>query len=91
MLLLLVCRCADSLRRHLHTAQVGTGDRSEKIKTYNYKDSRCSDHRLKQNYDLNKVLDGEIDDSIQGMISADQQEQLKELADSLSSTAAVPA
>jgi hypothetical protein len=45
--------------------QVGTGDRSEKIKTYNYKDSRCSDHRLKQNYDLNKVLDGEIEDGIQ--------------------------
>ncbi len=35
--------------------QVGTGDRSEKIKTYNYKDSRCSDHRIKQNFDLNKV------------------------------------
>jgi peptide chain release factor 1 len=46
-------------------SQVGTGDRSEKIKTYNYKDSRCSDHRLKQNYDLNKQLDGEIEDNIQ--------------------------
>jgi peptide chain release factor 1 len=45
--------------------QVGTGDRSEKIKTYNYKDSRCSDHRLKQNYDLNKQLDGELEDNIQ--------------------------
>lgn len=45
--------------------QVGTGDRSEKIKTYNYKDSRVSDHRLKQNYDLNKQLDGEIEDNIQ--------------------------
>eukprot|EP00775_Hariotina_reticulata_P002098 gene2098-2416_t len=64
-------------------SQVGTGDRSEKIKTYNYKDSRCSDHRLKQNFDLNKVLDGEIEDAIQGMISLDQQERLKELADSM--------
>jgi protein subunit release factor A len=35
--------------------QVGTGDRSEKIKTYNYKDGRCSDHRLKMNFELNKV------------------------------------
>lgn len=69
--------------RSKRQSQVGTGDRSEKIKTYNYKDSRCSDHRLKQNYDLNKVLDGEIEECIQGMISADQQEQLKELADSL--------
>eukprot|EP00882_Tetradesmus_deserticola_P007639 GHRQ01008044.1.p1 GENE.GHRQ01008044.1~~GHRQ01008044.1.p1 ORF type:complete len:427 (+),score=257.80 GHRQ01008044.1:352-1632(+) len=64
-------------------SQVGTGDRSEKIKTYNYKDSRCSDHRLKVNYDLNKQLDGEIDDNILGMISLDQQEKLKELADSM--------
>jgi peptide chain release factor 1 len=41
-------------------SQVGTGDRSEKIKTYNYKDARCSDHRLKQNYDLTKQLDGAL-------------------------------
>lgn len=63
--------------------QVGTGDRSEKIKTYNFKDSRVSDHRIKENYDLNKVLDGEIEDCIQAMISADQQERLKELADEM--------
>lgn len=69
--------------RSKRMSQVGTGDRSEKIKTYNYKDSRCSDHRLKQNYDLNKQLDGEIEDNIQGMISLDQQERLKELADSV--------
>lgn len=61
-------------------SQVGTGDRSEKIKTYNYKDGRCSDHRLKQNFDLNKALDGEIEDNIQAMISLDQQEKLQELA-----------
>eukprot|EP00894_Picocystis_sp_ML_P002949 jgi/Pico_ML_1/53466/g4003.t1 len=40
-------------------AQVGTGARSEKIKTYHYKDSRCSDHRTKVNYDLAKVLEGD--------------------------------
>ncbi|MEW5301264.1 MAG: hypothetical protein WDW36_004133 [Sanguina aurantia] len=61
--------------------QVGTGDRSEKIKTYNYKDSRLSDHRLKMNFDLNKSLEGEIEECIQSMISMDQQEKLKELAD----------
>jgi peptide chain release factor 1 len=63
---------------------VGSGDRSEKIKTYNYKDSRMSDHRIKLNFDLNKALEGEIEDSIQSMITADQQERLKELADSVS-------
>ena len=61
-------------------AQVGTGDRSEKIKTYNFKDGRCSDHRLKANFELNKALDGEIEDNIQAMISLDQQERLQELA-----------
>ena len=38
--------------------QVGTGSRSEKIRTYNYKDNRGSDHRTKENYDLNGVLEG---------------------------------
>jgi peptide chain release factor 1 len=60
-------------------SQVGTGSRSEKIKTYNSKDSRMSDHRCKRNFDLNKVLEGEIEDSIQAMILMDQQEQLEQL------------
>ncbi|EFJ46039.1 hypothetical protein VOLCADRAFT_105686 [Volvox carteri f. nagariensis] len=64
-------------------SQVGTGDRSEKIKTYNYKDSRVSDHRIKQNFDLNSVLEGDLEDSLQAMISADQQEKLKMLAESV--------
>jgi len=52
---------------------VGTGTRSEKIKTYNYKDSRVSDHRSKNNYTLDTILDGGIEDSIQAMIALDQQ------------------
>jgi len=67
--------------RQRRQSQVGTGSRSEKIKTYNYKDSRMSDHRLKSNFDLNKVLDGEIEDAIQSMIMMEQQEMLKELSD----------
>lgn len=60
-------------------SQVGTGSRSEKIKTYNYKDTRMSDHRCKMNFDLNKVLEGNIEDSIQAMYLMDQQEQLEQL------------
>ncbi|KAJ9513519.1 hypothetical protein QJQ45_006165 [Haematococcus lacustris] len=73
--------------------QVGTGDRSEKIKTYNYKDSRISDHRLKMNFDLTRCLDGDIEDSILAMVAADQQAQLQELAEELAGNApvAVPA
>ena len=61
--------------------QVGTGSRSEKIKTYNYKDTRMSDHRSKINYDLNKVLEGGIEEGIQAMAMMDQQEQLQDLLD----------
>jgi len=63
-------------------SQVGTASRSEKIKTYNFKDTRMSDHRSKINFDLNKVLEGGIEEGIQAMAMMDQQEQLKELTES---------
>ncbi|MDP5339590.1 MAG: peptide chain release factor 1, partial [Nodularia sp. (in: cyanobacteria)] len=69
-----------SMRR----SQVGTGSRSEKIRTYNYKDNRVTDHRLGQNYSLNPVLEGELETVIQSCISQDQQERLAELATSSS-------
>ena len=59
--------------------QVGTGSRSEKIRTYNYKDSRCTDHRLGSNFALGGVLDGDIDGLVQQCIALDQQERLAEL------------
>ncbi|MBV9385159.1 MAG: peptide chain release factor 1, partial [Chroococcidiopsidaceae cyanobacterium CP_BM_ER_R8_30] len=64
-----------SMRR----SQVGTGSRSEKIRTYNYKDNRATDHRLGQNYSLNPVLEGDLEPIIQACISQDQQERLAEL------------
>ncbi len=67
-----------SMRR----SQVGTGSRSEKIRTYNYKDNRVTDHRLGQNYSLNSFLEGELEPVIQACISQDQQERLAELATS---------
>ncbi len=65
-----------SLRR----SQVGSGSRSEKIRTYNYKDSRATDHRLNHNFNLSSVLAGDLEDVIQSCISQDQQERLAELA-----------
>ncbi len=70
-----------SMRR----SQVGTGSRSEKIRTYNYKDNRATDHRLGQNFGLEKVLTGDLEDVIQSCISQDQQERLAELAASTGS------
>ncbi|PPS45209.1 peptide chain release factor 1 [Chroococcidiopsis sp. TS-821] len=65
-----------SMRR----SQVGTGSRSEKIRTYNYKDNRVTDHRLGQNFSLAPVLEGDLEPIIQACISQDQQERLAELA-----------
>lgn len=65
-----------SMRR----SQVGTGSRSEKIRTYNYKDSRLTDHRLGQNFPLQTVLEGDLEDVIQSCITQDQQERLQELS-----------
>ena len=62
-------------------SQVGTGARSEKIRTYNYKDNRVTDHRLGKNFTLASALEGGIEDMIQSCISQDQQERLEELAD----------
>jgi peptide chain release factor 1 len=70
-----------SMRR----SQVGTGSRSEKIRTYNYKDNRATDHRLGHNFGLEKVLSGDLEEVIQSCISQDQQERLAELAASTGS------
>lgn len=71
-----------SMRR----SQVGTGARSEKIRTYNYKDNRVTDHRLNQNFALEQALTGDIDTMIQTCIAVDQQERLREMADSEAQT-----
>jgi peptide chain release factor 1 len=65
-----------SMRR----SQVGTGSRSEKIRTYNYKDNRVTDHRLGKNFVLATALEGDIENMIQSCISQDQQEKLAKLA-----------
>ena len=59
-------------------SQVGTGDRSEKIRTYNYKDNRCTDHRLNQNFALDPVMEGDLDKVIEANILSHQQKLLEE-------------
>ena len=60
--------------------QVGTGGRSEKIRTYNWKDSRCTDHRLGQNFNLDKVLAGELEPVVAACVAMDEKEKLEQLA-----------
>ena len=60
-------------------SQVGSGSRSEKIRTYNWKDSRVSDHRIGTNFPLQTFLDGDIKGAIGAMQALEQQEKLAEL------------
>ncbi|MEM9137879.1 MAG: peptide chain release factor 1, partial [Cyanobacteria bacterium P01_F01_bin.42] len=64
----------------MRRSQVGTGSRSEKIRTYNYKDNRVTDHRLGQNFSLAPALEGDIEIMVQSCITQDQQAKLEQLA-----------
>lgn len=61
--------------------QIGTGGRSEKIRTYNWKDSRVSEHRLGQNFPLQDFLSGGVGPIIDGLIAKDQETKLKQLSE----------
>ncbi len=64
----------------LRRSQVGTGDRSEKIRTYNFPQGRCTDHRIKfTTHRLEQVMDGDIDELIDGCIAADQTAKLAQV------------
>ena len=59
-------------------SQVGTGDRSEKIRTYNFPQSRVSDHRIGLTlYKLDAILNGDLDEIIDALITADTAEKMK--------------
>ena len=64
----------DAIRK----SKIGTGDRSEKIRTYNYPQNRVTDHRIgfttKQ---LDRVMEGELDEIIEALIMEDQRRQLE--------------
>ena len=58
-------------------SQVGTGDRSERIRTYNYPQGRVTDHRVQLNlYKLDEILDGDINEIIDGLTAFDQSTRL---------------
>lgn len=60
-------------------SQVGTGDRSERIRTYNFPQGRVTDHRINLTlYKLDEVLDGAIDEFIENLTTADQAEKMRQ-------------
>lgn len=67
-------------RAETRRSMVGSGDRSEKIRTYNFPQSRVTDHRIQfSSYQLDSVLDGDLQTFIERLTTADQAERLEEV------------
>ncbi|MDU4144840.1 MULTISPECIES: peptide chain release factor 1 [Clostridium] len=65
-------------------SQVGTGDRSERIRTYNYPQGRVTDHRIGLTlYKLEAFLNGDIDEVVNALITADQAEKMKQMGNTV--------
>jgi len=78
----LECAKAHDAEAEARRSQVGTGDRSEKIRTYNYPQSRVTDHRIKlTSHRLAEIMDGDIEEVIQALIAADQAAKLAKMND----------
>ncbi|MDO5539271.1 MAG: peptide chain release factor 1 [Eubacteriales bacterium] len=68
---------AHDAEAELRRSQIGTGDRSEKIRTYNFPQGRVTDHRIKLTlYKLDSVMNGDIDELLDSLIAADQAAKL---------------
>ena len=69
---------ANDKERSQRLMQVGSGDRSEKIRTYNFKDNRTTDHRLGSNFSLEPILAGQLDEIIDACLAQEQKRMMED-------------
>jgi peptide chain release factor 1 len=79
-------RLLESEARRLHAeraaarrSMVGSGDRSERVRTYNFPQNRVSDHRLGENFSLEQVIEGRLDAIVEGLVALDRDERIASL------------
>ena len=78
----LECQKRHDAEAEARKSQIGTGDRSEKIRTYNFPQGRVTDHRIKLTlHRLENILNGDLDEIIDSLIAADQAAKLSNLQD----------
>jgi peptide chain release factor 1 len=83
---ILLTRIHEAERQRLHAEraaerkqQVGTGDRNERIRTYNWPQNRVTDHRVNENYSLEHVLAGKLDPILDALEALDREERIRNL------------
>lgn len=70
-----------SKRAKMRRGQTGTGDRSERIRTYNFPQNRVTDHRLNRNFSLDELIDGNLDKMIEALVEYGRQQEIAEASE----------